>query len=316
MAASPAVQERTRPSFSLRHSFARRAKGSGSKNSNQSQKGEIAWLPPVPRLSGSELKPPLNFKYAADTTPSNSTEPSKPSSGPVPSENSRRNGITGVDTPPSSGNRLHGLSSRSPSSRLAAESSPDMLHSSPTPKITVSTFKKNAELKGDISYQRDGLQAKGKAQLDKTRSYSLTSFTRRPWNSPAVSRSPSPHSPDENSSNGDGSTAASSVSSASITKRDGSDGFKGDDQTPPPEGQKLRRSYTSTSSKRSRRLSLFSKNPPLIPELPPLLPIPTTVMQSASVDTLPSAPGSTTTHKKIKDELWEAYKTLENDYQR
>jgi hypothetical protein len=70
---------------------------------------------------------------------------------------------------------------------------------------------------------------------------------------------------------------------------------------------KLTRS--NTFGRRSRRL-LFSKNVPVTENLPPIPSV-----KSASTDRIP-APYSPTSFKKVKDEMWEAYKTLEADYQK
>ncbi|KAI5788434.1 hypothetical protein EDC01DRAFT_165523 [Geopyxis carbonaria] len=184
------------------------------------------------------------------------------------------------------------------------------------PQITISTFLKPSEVMNDTSYQRSGLErsdsvlSKSEAEIKSTFiADSFASLSRRQWNSPAVSRSPSPSSRDDRSSRDeDDSTTASSVSSTSPTKLKGSAMVTDVNNGTPP---RPRLPHSASTSKKSRRpLSMFMRNSSY-----DVSALPSDSSESVTIDRSASTP-NVTTYKKVKDELWEAYKLLENDYQK
>ncbi|RPA92994.1 DUF1765-domain-containing protein [Choiromyces venosus 120613-1] len=179
------------------------------------------------------------------------------------------------------------------------------------PQIKISTFLKPSDPMEDTSYQRPVSSASNASFLDlKTRSASETfvSLARRSWNSPSVSRSPSPSSRDEN----DSRSASSVSSSTSPTKANGAE----DSVESKNESQPARPGITQSPSllgKARRPLSMFMKSSASEPSLPSASTLKKAYVGSTdSVGSLGERP----TLKKVKDELWEAYRLLENDFQR
>ncbi|KAF8535562.1 hypothetical protein BDD12DRAFT_854993 [Trichophaea hybrida] len=286
MAASPVIQERARPTFSLRYSLStRRPKNSVLKASAEQSTWQKSESPPrLPPLSTSFLNSTSKFDNTSTTTESVSLSPSKDSKDVTVS-------LVSVDaTEASTG--IHSTVSVSTQ-----------------PKITLSTFAKPSE--SNTSYQHGGLEGSSsdtsEALVDAKSHPISDSLASLPWNSPAISRSPSPSSRDERNSRDEvNSTTASSISSSSPTKSDGIVLPAPGHDSPTADSPKLTRS--NTFGRRSRRL-LFSKNVPST-ENPPPIPI---TIKSASTDRIPAL-SSPASFKKVKDEMWEAYKTLEADY--
>ncbi|KAL7275662.1 hypothetical protein RUND412_001395 [Rhizina undulata] len=187
------------------------------------------------------------------------------------------------------------------------------------PMITISDFVQPTEPMSDtdISYRRPSVGSAGgenpvpPAGPRGRASESFASFAHRSWNSPDVSRSPSPSSRDEQSSRDeDDSTTTSSISSTSPSKNTDT-GTDSDQSAKNGAGLAPKR----TMSKMSRRpLSLMFMRATTSESSVPAL---STIhqMNTDSAETLPTL-NTAVTFKKVKDELWEAFKMLENDYQR
>ncbi|KAG0640839.1 hypothetical protein HOY80DRAFT_776529 [Tuber brumale] len=184
------------------------------------------------------------------------------------------------------------------------------------PQITISTFLKPSDPIEDTSYQPPVSSASNPPFLDlKTRpaSETLINLTRRSWNSPSVSRSPSSSSRDDRSSRDENdSRSTSSVSSTSPTKTNGAeDSVESRDESQPARPG-LDRSQGFLGKAR-RPLTMFIKSSASEPSIPPAtLKKKTYVGSNDSVGSLGERPAL----RKVKDELWEAYKLLENDFQR
>ncbi|KAH0604405.1 uncharacterized protein H6S33_006782 [Morchella sextelata] len=166
------------------------------------------------------------------------------------------------------------------------------------PRITISTFLKSPDVIKDTSYQHPALSSSSSAPdlLDlNTRPVSET--FRRSWSSPSVSRSTSPGSRDgRNSRDEEEYVTGSSVSSSSPTNSGEQDEFNSDKNELPVRPGLSR--TPSTMSKVTRRpLSVFMKS-------------------SASEPSIPIMAEKAGINKKVKDEIFEAFRLLENDFQR
>ncbi|PWW73446.1 DUF1765-domain-containing protein [Tuber magnatum] len=147
------------------------------------------------------------------------------------------------------------------------------------PQIRISTFLKPSDPMEDTSYQPPARSV----------SETFVTLSHRSWNSPNVSRSPSPSSRDDRSSRDENDSR--STSSGSAESKNGSQPARpGIDQSP------------SLLGKARRPLSIFTRPSASEPSIPP----------ASTVGSLGERPAL----RKVKDELWEAYKLLESDFQR
>ncbi|KAA8914305.1 hypothetical protein FN846DRAFT_771381 [Sphaerosporella brunnea] len=178
-----------------------------------------------------------------------------------------------------------------------------------TPTITLSKSSENGD---NSTYQRFGTegsisgQGANRVPGDDAKSRSL-------WSSPRVSRSPSPSS----SRDEDESTKASSISSTSPTVSNDPKADATSQDGTAPDTPKLAR--TNTGGKRPQRLSLFSRKDSSASETPPPVPsLPQSLGKSTSTERVPAtaSPSVIKKFKEVKDEMWEAFKLLESDYQK
>ena len=182
------------------------------------------------------------------------------------------------------------------------------------PRITISTFLKSPDPMEDTSYQPLVSSASNALDL-KTRpvSETLVSLAHRSWNSPNVSRSPSPSSRDDRSSRdeNDSRSTSSMSSSTSPTKANGAE-----DSVESKSGSQAARPDVNRSpsllGKARRPLSMFMRSSASEPSVPPATLKKAYVGSTDSVSSLGERPAL----RKVKDELWEAYRLLENDFQR
>jgi hypothetical protein len=133
------------------------------------------------------------------------------------------------------------------------------------------------------------------------------------WGSPNVSRSPSPSSRDERSSRdeNDSQSASSVSSSASPTKSNGAEDAESKNES--LRGQPRFTRSPSLLGKARRPLSVFIRSSSSDPLVPSASAVKTPYVGSGdSVGSLTDRPPP----KKVKDELWEGYRLLENDFQR
>lgn len=176
------------------------------------------------------------------------------------------------------------------------------------PRITISTFLKSPDPMEDTSYQPLVSSASNALDL-KTRpvSETLVNLAHRSWNSPNVSRSPSPSSRDEN----DSRSTSSMSSSTSPTKANGAEDSVGSKSESLAARPDVNRS-PSLLGKARRPLSMFMRSSVSEPSVPPATLKKAYVGSTDSVSSLGERPAL----RKVKDELWEAYRLLENDFQR
>ncbi|KAI5805537.1 hypothetical protein DFH27DRAFT_376784 [Peziza echinospora] len=161
-----------------------------------------------------------------------------------------------------------------------------------TPRITVSSF----------------MQSMDTASGPQARSETPTSFSRRSW-SPAVSRSSSPSSRDEISTkDGDSTTTVSSTSSMSAVPEN-SALEKIEPQKLVKSSRRNSISSVATNKKARRPLSMMFTRSAVSESMLSL-----GQGQSLSADNVSSPAGLRQSHKKMKDGLWDAFRTLETDY--
>ena len=172
-----------------------------------------------------------------------------------------------------------------------------------TPRITITAFPQPANTMAEMESPPqvvlgENLPAPG---LTRSVSESIVNFARRSWSSPAVSRSSSPSSRDAMSTkSGDSSTTTSSTSSAPPAT------VNGEGSTPPKLKSNRRNSISSLTKSRRPISSMFGRAAASEST------VPTLKSQSLPVENSPlRLPG-----RKVKDELWDAFRALESDYNR
>ncbi|KAF8463001.1 hypothetical protein BDZ91DRAFT_796769 [Kalaharituber pfeilii] len=175
-----------------------------------------------------------------------------------------------------------------------------------TPRITISSYSASA-MDGNTTAQYPNLNGSLQpSAITRSVSDSIVNFARRSWNSPAASRSSSPSSRDAvSTASSDSSTTDSSASSVSLKLS-----ANGVTNMTTRNGRASRRGSISSTSKSPRRpLTMMFGRATASDTTVPMM---KSASNSADISTSPLKLAG----RRVKDELWDAFRNLESDYNR